>query len=105
MIGLVGGIQGTMPLGTLLQKRGRILGGTMRSRSASENRALAEGFMRELSPLFDDKTLTPVIEHVIPMSETARAHALLESNEHEQAGERSSTRATRRSFIHAARGR
>ncbi len=80
-IGLVGGIQGTLALGMLLAKRGRIVGSTMRARGASERTALAEGFARELVPLFDEKALAPVIDHVIPMGEIARAHALLEANE------------------------
>lgn len=81
VIGLVGGIEGPLPLGVLLGKRARILGTTLRSRGASEKQALAESFTRELVPLFEDKTLAPVIEHVIPMGEIARAHALMESNE------------------------
>lgn len=80
-IGLVGGVQGTLALGALLAKRARILGSTMRSRGAAERRALADGFARELVPLFEDKTLAPVVDQVLPMSEVARAHALLESNE------------------------
>lgn len=81
VIGLVGGVVGSLPLGVLLGKRGRILGSTLRSRAASERRALAESFTRELVPLFEDKTLAPVVEHILPMAEAARAHALLESNE------------------------
>jgi NADPH2:quinone reductase len=80
VIGLVGGVQGAMPLGVLVHKRGRILGSTLRARASAEKRALAESFTRELVPLFEDKTLAPVIEHVLPMSEIARAHALLESD-------------------------
>ncbi len=80
-IGLVGGIQGTLPLGVLLGKRARIIGSTLRSRGSSEKRALAEAFTRELVPLFDDKTLAPVIENVMPMGDVAKAHTVLESNE------------------------
>ncbi len=81
VIGMVGGVVGSLPLGILLGKRGRIFGTTMRSRGPAEKRALAEGFTRELVPLFEDKTLAPVIQHLIPMAEIGRAHALLESNE------------------------
>lgn len=80
-IGLVGGVQGTLALGMLLGKRARIVGSTMRSRGAAERTALAEGFTRELVPLFEEKALVPVVDQVLPMSEIARAHALLESNE------------------------
>lgn len=81
VIGLVGGVSGTMPLGLLLRKHGRMIGSTMRSRGPIERQALAESFTRELVPLFEDKTLAPVVDHVIPMAEAGRAHALLESNE------------------------
>ena len=81
VIGLVGGVVGPLPLGLLLRTRGRIIGSTLRSRSPIEKRAIAEGFTRELIPRFEDKTLAPVIEHVMPMSDIAKAHALLESNE------------------------
>ncbi len=80
VIGLVGGVSGTMPLGILLGKRGRVIGSVLRTRGASEKRALAEGFGRELVPLFEDKTLVPVVEQILPMTEVGRAHALLESN-------------------------
>jgi putative PIG3 family NAD(P)H quinone oxidoreductase len=81
VIGLVGGISGTLPLGVLLGKRARIVGSTLRSRGPTERRAVAEGFTRELVPLFEEKKLVPVIEHVLPMGEIAKAHTLLESNE------------------------
>lgn len=81
VIGLVSGVAGTLPLGVLLAKRARIVGSTLRSRGPIERRALAESFTRELVPLFEAKTLTPVIEHVLPMKDIARAHTLLESNE------------------------
>jgi putative PIG3 family NAD(P)H quinone oxidoreductase len=81
VIGLVGGVSGTLPLGVLLGKRARVFGSTLRSRNAAERRALAESFARELLPLFEEKKLAPVIDHVLPMTEIAKAHALLESNE------------------------
>jgi putative PIG3 family NAD(P)H quinone oxidoreductase len=81
VIGLVGGVSGTMPLGMLLGKRARVIGSVLRTRAPSEKQALAEAFTRELVPLFEEKTLAPVIEHVLPMTEIGRAHAMLESNE------------------------
>jgi len=80
-IGLLGGVKGTLSLGTLLARSGRIVGTTLRSRPLEEKALLAQRFRRELLPLFDRKILAPVIDDVIPMDRIRDAHARLDANE------------------------
>jgi putative PIG3 family NAD(P)H quinone oxidoreductase len=81
VIGLVGGASGTLPLGVLLAKRGRIIGTVMRTRTPEEKRAIAAGFTRELFPLFVNGTLRPVIDDILPMADVRRAHARMDADE------------------------
>lgn len=81
VIGLLGGANGALPLGMLLQKRARVIGSVLRSRALEERCALAQVFARRLLPLFESRALRPVIDAVLPMSEVQEAHRRMESNE------------------------
>jgi len=80
-IGLLGGAKGTLPLGALLAKAGRVVGTTLRSRPLEEKAALAQRFKRELLPLFERGALAPVIDEVLPMDRIRDAHVRLDANE------------------------
>jgi len=81
IIGLLGGIIGSTPLGVLLGKRATITGTLLRSRPLEDKAALAQQFSAQVSPLFGTGALEPVIDEVMPMDEVARAHERLEANE------------------------
>lgn len=81
VVGLLGGVSGTAPLGPLLAKRASIIGTVLRSRPLEEKAALAQRFGREVVPLFVAGRLRPVIDRVMPMDQIAAAHAAMESNE------------------------
>lgn len=80
VVGLLGGAEGKVPLGLLLQKRASLVGTVLRSRPLEEKALLAQRFAREANPLFTTGALRPVIDSVLPMSEIAEAHRRLESN-------------------------
>jgi putative PIG3 family NAD(P)H quinone oxidoreductase len=77
--GLMGGVQTEIPLGTVLQKRLRILGTVLRSRPAAERAALAAAARRHLLPLFGT-TLVPIVDTILPMERIADAHRQMEAN-------------------------
>jgi putative PIG3 family NAD(P)H quinone oxidoreductase len=82
IIGLGGGAAAELDIARLLTRRLTVTGSTLRSRSAEQKAALAQQVRRELWSGFDDGSLRPVIDRVLPLDQAARAHARLESSEH-----------------------
>ena len=81
VVGLLGGVAGTVPLGVLARKRARLIGTVLRSRPLEEKAALAQDISRKVVPLFETGVLRPVIGDVMPMTDIAAAHARMERNE------------------------
>ena len=79
-IGLLGGAKGSVPLGTLLAKRGVLRGSTLRSRPLEEKALLAAPFRAERLPLFERGALRPVVEEALPMDRIREAHERLDAN-------------------------
>ncbi|HLV60173.1 MAG TPA: NAD(P)H-quinone oxidoreductase [Fredinandcohnia sp.] len=79
-VGLLGGAKASLPLGTLLQKRVRLVGTVLRSRPPEEKASLTQRFAREVLPLFVQGRLRPVVDTVLPFERVTEAHRLLESN-------------------------
>jgi NADPH:quinone reductase-like Zn-dependent oxidoreductase len=80
-IGLMGGKEGTLPLGPLLSKRLQIKGSVLRSRDDQEKSDILRGLYREVWPLLEKRLAAPVIFEVLPIEEAEAAHQLLKSNE------------------------
>lgn len=81
VIGLQRGRRGELDLGTLLAKRARVLGTTLRSRPAQEKAAVVAGVARDLWPAVAAGSVRPVVAARVPLGDAARAHALLRSGE------------------------
>jgi NADPH2:quinone reductase len=81
VIGLLAGIEGTLPLGVLLSKRARIVGTVLRTRSADEKAEIARAFTHDVLPLLARAEVTPIIDHVLPMADVKDAHAAMEADE------------------------
>ena len=81
MLGLMGGMAGSLPLGLLLNKRLTVTGSVLRARPLEEKAALAQEFAARVVPLFARGQLAPVVGEVLPMSEIAAAHERMEKNE------------------------
>ena len=80
-IGLLGGISGTLPLGLLLAKRSSIIGTVLRSRPLEEKASLAQQFKTQVLPGFQDGTLAPVIDSIVPINAIQDAHERMDRNE------------------------
>jgi putative PIG3 family NAD(P)H quinone oxidoreductase len=80
VVGLTGGISGSLPLAALLKKRAHLIGTVLRSRPSEEKAALAQRFARELLPAFESGKLRPVVSEVLPMEQVAEAHRRMEAN-------------------------
>lgn len=80
LVGLVGGIRAELPLGLVLRRRLSLTGTVLRSRPLEEKLAVARTFESRVVPLIARGRLEPVIDRVLPLSQIADGHRLLESN-------------------------
>ncbi|NTV38706.1 MAG: NAD(P)H-quinone oxidoreductase [Demequinaceae bacterium] len=80
VIGLQRGARAELDLGTLMTKRARIIGTTLRSRPHSERAAIVADVGRSVWPLIPDK-VRPVIHGTVPFADAQTAHDLMESGE------------------------
>ena len=81
LIGLMGGINAEIPLATLLMKRLRLLGSTLRSRSIPAKSALMDGLKADVWPKLASGAIKPIIKTAFPMPEAQLAHDLVASNQ------------------------
>jgi putative PIG3 family NAD(P)H quinone oxidoreductase len=80
IIGLLGGTDGSLPMGQVLTKRLRIIGSVLRSRALDAKLQITDEFRREVWPHFESGRLRPIIHETFPIEEAEQAHALIRSN-------------------------
>ncbi len=72
-----------LDLTTLLRKRARIIGSSLRGRSNAEKAQIAEDLQQAIWPLLSARRpIAPVVDSVFPFSQAQKAHERLESSEH-----------------------
>ncbi len=81
LIGLMGGVSAEVSLGLLMMKRLRVIGSTLRARPVAAKAVIMSALRERVWPLIESGEIGPVIDEVIPIAETERAHELIESNE------------------------
>jgi len=82
IIGMQGGTSAELDIARLLNKRAAVLATSLRQRSEAEKASIVASTVEHVWPLLEDGTIKPVVDRVLPMSEAADAHALMESSEH-----------------------
>jgi putative PIG3 family NAD(P)H quinone oxidoreductase len=82
IVGTQGGSRTEIDLRALMAKRLWVGGSTLRPQTVASKGEIAGLLRREVWPLFDSKSLRPVIHGRFPLREAARAHALMESSAH-----------------------
>ena len=80
IIGLMGGREANLDLARLLTKRIRMIGSTLRSRSADAKAALMAELETHVWPLFAEKRLSPRLEKHFAIRDVEAAFAALASN-------------------------
>lgn len=80
LIGLMGGREADVDLGRLLVKRLRLIGSTLRSRSADEKAALITSLDLRVWPYFTTGELRPVIDRCFSLEEAEAAHEYVAAN-------------------------
>ena len=81
VVGLTSGSRAELDMGTILRKRLKMIGTTLRARSLEEKIALARDVSEHVIPLFDTGKLRPVVDRVLRFEEIRSAHELMHSNE------------------------
>lgn len=76
------GAKAEIDLRALMSKRLWLGGSTLRPQSVESKGEIAAALRKDIWPLFESKSLRPVIHARFPLREAARAHALMESGAH-----------------------
>lgn len=78
VIGLQGGVQGELDMGRLLTKRVSIHGSTLRARPPIEKGEIVDQVVEHVWPAVEAGSVRPVIDRVLPWTDAAEAHRVLE---------------------------
>ena len=81
LLGLLGGVEATLPLNQILSRRLEIRGSVLRSRSAEEKRGLMRSFQTFAASRWDEGMLDPLIDSELPMSECTEAYRRMAEDE------------------------
>jgi NADPH2:quinone reductase len=82
IIAVQGGIKAEVNAGLVLRKRLTITGSTLRPRSLEFKTAIAQVLKSRVWPLLESGAVKPVIHSTFAAADAAKAHTLMESNQH-----------------------
>lgn len=90
IIAVQGGVKSEFNAGAVLRRRLTITGSTLRPRPVAFKQAIAQACLKQVWPLIENGSIQPVIHSTFPAlqaegdlpSGAARAHALMETNQH-----------------------
>ncbi|WP_374606104.1 NAD(P)H-quinone oxidoreductase [Diaphorobacter nitroreducens] len=82
IIAVQGGLDAQFNAGLVLRRRLTITGSTLRPRPVAFKGAIAQALREHVWPLLASGAVKPVIHATFPAAQAARAHALMESNQH-----------------------
>ena len=82
IIAVQGGIKAEINAGLVLRKRLTITGSTLRPRSLEFKTAIAKALKEKVWPLLASGAIKPVIHSTFAAGDAAKAHTLMESNQH-----------------------
>lgn len=81
-IGLQGGRRAELDLGTLMAKRGAVMGTTLRARPMEQKAAIVKAVTEQVWPLINADIIRPVIHCELLMSQAAEAHRIMAASSH-----------------------
>ena len=82
IIAVQGGIKAEINAGLVLRKRLTITGSTLRPRSLAFKTAIAQALKEKIWPFLASGAIKPVIHSTFAAADAAKAHMLMESNQH-----------------------
>lgn len=81
IIGLLGGVQAELPLGSMMVKRQRVIGSTLRARSIAAKAHIMDALLEHVWPRLENGAIRPIIDCELPLAEAGKAHDIIASNE------------------------
>lgn len=82
MIATLAGDFSNVDLKSMYVRRTRIIGTTLRSRTAEQKAEILEKMVRDIWPMLESKAIRPVIYKVLPIQEAEEAQAIMASGKH-----------------------
>jgi NADPH2:quinone reductase len=82
IIAVQGGVKSEFNAGMVLRKRLTITGSTLRPRPVAFKTAIAQSLKAKVWPLLESGAIKPVIHSTFAAADAAKAHTLMESNQH-----------------------
>jgi NADPH2:quinone reductase len=82
IIAVQGGVKSEFNAGLVLRRRLTITGSTLRPRPLAFKAAIAAALKKNVWPLIEGGKIKPVIHSTFPAADAAKAHALMETNQH-----------------------
>jgi NADPH2:quinone reductase len=82
IIAIQGGIKSDFNAGLVLRRRLTVTGSTLRPRPVAFKAAIAASLKAKVWPLLEAGTVKPVIHSTFAAADAAKAHTLMESNQH-----------------------
>ena len=82
IIAVQGGVKAEFNAGLVLRKRLTLTGSTLRPRSLKFKAGIAAALKEKVWPLIASGAIKPVIHSTFPAADAAKAHTLMESNQH-----------------------
>jgi tumor protein p53-inducible protein 3 len=82
IIGLIGGAKAEINLALLLMRRLHLIGSTLRTRSTADKAEIVARFTERFGVALAAGRIKPVIDRVLPLSQAAEAHRLVQSSAH-----------------------
>ena len=82
IIAVQGGVKSEFNAGLVLRRRLTVTGSTLRQRSTAFKAAIAQACLKNIWPLLVSGRIKPVIHSTFAAHDAAKAHALMESNQH-----------------------
>lgn len=81
VIGMQGGNQSAIDLGTMMRRRLSLISTTLRARPAEQKARIVAAFASGVMPALMDGHVRPVIDRVLPLDQAREAHRLMEAGE------------------------
>src|SRR5436305_4290333 len=82
IIGMQGGTRGELDIGVLMAKRAAVYATTLRARPTQEKAAIVSAVREHVWPLIESGAVRPLVDQVIPLSNAAEAHRVIEAGGH-----------------------
>ena len=80
VIGLMGGVRAELDLASMLVRRLKVIGSTLRSRALAEKIAITRAFAERVLPLLERQAIAPVVDATYDLADAAAAHEYVAAN-------------------------